>query len=203
MARPTVYTMKLGDRVCQLVSDGASLRAIGEMPAMPSRRTMRGWQAKHPEFAAAYEAAVQFKVDGWADDMVDLADAVLGTENSAAVQAARLAIDTRKWLAAKLLPERFGDKLQAELTGKNGEALIPAPPEPWKVSLALLAILRGTEPQRGASEPPEPGTAARASPPAPSRLGTMDAEPVADLGEQRRQLRADRERGILSKYPRR
>jgi hypothetical protein len=209
MARPTVYNHKLGVRICDLIAEGSSLRLIGEMSAMPSRRSMRGWLIKHPEFAEAYELARRERTDNLVDETIEIADSVRGSDSNPAVQAAKLAVDTRRWLAAKLLPERFGERSAVELSGKDGKDLIPPAPEPpWKVALALLSILRNTEPQDRASEaaePPEPGTADRASP-APPRLGTMDAEPlepVADLEEQRRQLRADRERGILSKYPRR
>ncbi len=52
-----------------------------------------------------------------ADEITDIAD---GAEHGAseAVQAARLRVDARKWIAAKLLPKRYGDKLQH--TGEGG-----------------------------------------------------------------------------------
>ena len=34
-------------------------------------------------------------------------------------------IDTRKWLLSKALPKIYGDKLTAELTGKDGQPLQP------------------------------------------------------------------------------
>jgi DNA-binding transcriptional regulator YdaS (Cro superfamily) len=36
------------------------------------------------------------------------------------VQIARLEIDTRKWLASKLLPKRYGDKSQVDHTSSDG-----------------------------------------------------------------------------------
>jgi hypothetical protein len=41
----------------------------------------------------------------------------------AAVQRSPLQVDTRKWLLAKPLPKIYGDKLTAEVTGKDGAAL--------------------------------------------------------------------------------
>lgn len=36
------------------------------------------------------------------------------------VQRSRLRVDTRKWILAKALPKIYGDKLTAEVTGKDG-----------------------------------------------------------------------------------
>ena len=39
------------------------------------------------------------------------------------IQRARLQIDTRKWVAGKLRPKKYGDLLKHELTGANGGAI--------------------------------------------------------------------------------
>jgi hypothetical protein len=44
--------------------------------------------------------------------MIEIADGVLGSASVSEVAAARLAIDTRRWLASRLLPERFGDHIE-------------------------------------------------------------------------------------------
>lgn len=36
------------------------------------------------------------------------------------VERARLQVDTRKWLLAKMAPKRYGDKVQQEITGPEG-----------------------------------------------------------------------------------
>jgi hypothetical protein len=40
--------------------------------------------------------------------------------NKEAVMRSKLRVDTRQWLLAKRRPERYGDKSQLEVTGKNG-----------------------------------------------------------------------------------
>jgi hypothetical protein len=145
MSRPTIHSPKLAGRICDLIAEGSSLRLIGEMPAMPSRRTMRGWLETQPEFERGYEIARRQRTDALVDEIVEIADAVKGSDSAAAVNAARLAVDTRRWLAAKLLPLRLGDRSAVELTGKGGKDLFPEPPDPSKVALALLSILRGAE----------------------------------------------------------
>ncbi len=42
---------------------------------------------------------------------------------NAAVQAARLRVDTRKWLLSKLLPKKYGDRIENRLSGPEGEPL--------------------------------------------------------------------------------
>ncbi len=63
-----------------------------------------------------------------ADEIVDIADDAsddLTTDkdgklvaNNEHIQRSRLRVDARKWIAAKLLPKRYGDKLQH--TGEGG-----------------------------------------------------------------------------------
>jgi len=134
------YTDTLARRICDLVAEGASLETVGELPDMPSRRLMRGWLEDHPDFERRYEIARRERTDNLVDEAISIADSVRGTDSNAAVGAAKLAVDTRRWLASKLLPERFGDRL--ELSGKDGAPLLPAAdPEPGKVALAILNLL--------------------------------------------------------------
>jgi hypothetical protein len=157
------FTPKLSAKICDLVAEGASLKTICTAPKMPSRRTVRGWLDEHPDFEASYERARRQRTDALVDEIVEIADAVAGSDSPAAVNAARLQVDTRRWLASKLLPERFGDKLQAELTGKDGEPLLKDPPTPERLAHALLCLLHTTP--AAAIEGEEPATIA---PPDPS-----------------------------------
>ena len=49
---------------------------------------------------------------------MDLGDDV--PEDNAAVAKARLRSDSRKWLLSKALPKVYGDRIAAEITGKDG-----------------------------------------------------------------------------------
>lgn len=51
------------------------------------------------------------------------------------VERARLQVDARKWLLSKLRPDKYGDRTQMELTGKDGgpaELIIRFPEPPTK-----------------------------------------------------------------------
>jgi hypothetical protein len=104
MGRPTTFTPKLGKRICELISDGSSLRAIGEIPTMPSRRTLRGWLARFPDFEADYGRARQHRADALVDEIVELSDAVAGSDSPAAENAHGWS-SNRKRLATKILPQ--------------------------------------------------------------------------------------------------
>jgi hypothetical protein len=78
-----------------------------------------GWlfDGNHDKFSEQYARAREAQAEIRADEITDIAD---GVEHGAseAVQAARLRVDARKWIAAKLLPKRYGDKMQH--TGDGG-----------------------------------------------------------------------------------
>ena len=49
------------------------------------------------------------RVEKWVDEMIPMSDAVIGEEMSV-VTATRNAIDVRKWVASKLMPNQYGDQ---------------------------------------------------------------------------------------------
>jgi len=92
---------------------------------MPAMCSVFRWIADIPEFREQYEAAKAESADALAEDMLEIADEpppmnASGGIDSGAVADKRLRIDTRKWLASKLKPKKYGDKLQQEVSGPNG-----------------------------------------------------------------------------------
>ena len=49
------------------------------------------------------------RVEKWIDEMVPMTDKVIGQE-MAIVNATRNAVDVRKWVASKLMPNQYGDQ---------------------------------------------------------------------------------------------
>jgi hypothetical protein len=108
---------------------------------MPCVTTVFSWLRKYPEFLKQYETAKEESADLHAEDMLDIADngsndwmAANDPENAGYrsngehIQRSRLRVDTRKWIASKLKPKKYGDRVQAELTGADGKDLIPETP---------------------------------------------------------------------------
>jgi hypothetical protein len=50
----------------------------------------------------------------FADAVIRIADSVRHAKSQAEVQAAKLAIDTRKWIASKHAPKKYADKIETE-----------------------------------------------------------------------------------------
>ncbi len=117
--RPSRYTPDLAAVICGRLAGGESLRTICADKDMPAISTVMGWlfDGDHGEFSEQYARAREAQAELRADEITDIAD---GVEHGAseAVQAARLRVDARKWIAAKLLPKRYGDKVQH--TGDGG-----------------------------------------------------------------------------------
>jgi len=130
MGRPSTYTPELADLICEQIADGNSLRSICADEDMPSKTTVFRWLAADTAFRDHYARAREAQADSLADDILDIADESAhdtyidenGNErtNTEVVARSRLRVDARKWIAAKLKPKVYGDKVSAELSGPNG-----------------------------------------------------------------------------------
>jgi len=110
--RPTDYNEEIATQICDRIIEGESLRSITRDPAMPSIKTVYSWIAKYPEFLKQYEKAKEDQIDTLADEMIDIAV----TQDD--VQRARLQIDTRKWIAERMKPKKYGPKQDLNLGGQ-------------------------------------------------------------------------------------
>lgn len=107
MGRPAIYTPVLAERILARMAQGESLRKVCEDPQMPARSTVQKWLAEDDNFSAQYARACEARTEHMVDEMLEIAD-------DAAIdpQDKRVRIDTRKWLATKLLPKKYGDKVE-------------------------------------------------------------------------------------------
>lgn len=134
MSRPSEYTTEVADRICAQLADGVSLRTVCLADDMPSKTTVFNWMRTRPEFLAQYARAKEESADALTDEMLDIADDGSNdwmernkgdekgwVENGEAMQRSRLRVDTRKWIASKLKPKKYGDKL--ELAGDKDHPL--------------------------------------------------------------------------------
>jgi hypothetical protein len=115
VGRPSEYTTEIGDKICAKLAGGKSLKRICEQKDMPSRQTVYTWLRTNQEFLDNYTRAKDDSADALADDIEDIARKVLTKEYDP--NAARVAVDAKKWVASKLKPKKYGDKL--DLTTGN------------------------------------------------------------------------------------
>ena len=122
VGRPTAYTPDLAEAIAIRIASGESLRAICQDPALPDRSTVLRWALRDEGgFRHQYEDALRMRAEGWADEVVELADQALEAGDSTRVHATRLSLDARKWVASRLLPKKYGDRTAVEVGG-SGDA---------------------------------------------------------------------------------
>lgn len=126
--RPSDYTQEIADEICTRLANGESLRAIcgsDRDDFMPHIGTVLRWVVAHDAFREQYAKAREVQAETMADEIVSIADGKdLGVEEKVALSARdRLRVDSRKWVASKLLPKKYGDKVQQEITGAEGGPL--------------------------------------------------------------------------------
>jgi len=121
MGRPTIFTEELGDSICAEVMAGKPPVGILEADGMPEAATVYRWFRLHKEFCDNYARAKADQADYFAEDIIQIAD----MSKADTVQVDRLRVDTRKWVASKFKPKKYGEKI--EIAGD--------PENPLKISL--------------------------------------------------------------------
>lgn len=136
--RPSDYTSDLALRICARLAIGESMRTVCKADDMPSMVTVFAWLRDKPDFLKQYEKAKQEASDALVEEMLDIADD--GTNdwverqgkngdtyealNGEHVQRSRLRVDTRKWIASKLKPKKYGDHLDVTSDGEKLDNLV-------------------------------------------------------------------------------
>jgi hypothetical protein len=121
-----IFSDKLADLICDRIADGASLRMICHDSKIPSRRTVMRWLADpgRADFRRSYELARDAFADRIFGELLDIADDAgadwVANEDGNGnprtnfdhehVQRARLRIDTRRWVCARMAPWKYSDR---------------------------------------------------------------------------------------------
>lgn len=108
-------------QVCTLIASGQSVEKACQLANITEYRYTK-WLADVPAFEQSVRRARAILVDRRVDRIADVA------RNEPDVNRARLIIDTDKWLASKLIPKVYGDKLDVNVnaTIDIGDALAAA-----------------------------------------------------------------------------
>lgn len=132
--RPSDYTQELADRICAQLAEGISLRTVCKAEGMPDKATVFRWLRTNETFRDQYTRAKDESADAFVEDMNDIADDCANDwmarndpenqgwlANGEHIQRSRLRIETRKWLASKLKPKKYGERMA--LTDPDGGPL--------------------------------------------------------------------------------
>lgn len=119
MGRPPLYTAELGTAICARLAAGESLRSVCRDETMPCMQSVFSWFKQHPEFLEQYTRAKAECADALVEEMLDIAD-----DESADTNRSRLRVDTRKWIASKLKPKRYGERVALAGDAENPLAVL-------------------------------------------------------------------------------
>lgn len=138
IGRPALYTPELAALVCERIALGESLRQVCKDESMPCTTTVMKWALQIPEFAQQYRDAREMLLEHWADETIEIADDgsndwIERKKSDGAseivcdvdhIKRSHLRVHTRFWHLSRLLPKKYGDRTQTELTGKDGTPLV-------------------------------------------------------------------------------
>jgi hypothetical protein len=135
--RPSIYTEELAELICERVATSTfGLKKLCSMyDDMPNHDTVFAWRYKNRVFSDLYTKAKIAQAELLAEETLDISDD--GTNdwmetlpdkdkpegwklNGEHVNRSRLRIETRKFLAAKLMPKIYGN--QAEKSDDDNSA---------------------------------------------------------------------------------
>lgn len=118
---------KIFETVFTEIINGRAVRNILKDEGMPNATTFFQWLSEDEEKNKQYARACELRAEAIFDEILEIADDKsqdeLHTENaiiqnSEFIQRSRVRIDARKWVASKLNPKKFGDKIQTEHSGE-------------------------------------------------------------------------------------
>ena len=126
----TKFSQEVFDEICERLSDGESLRDICLADDMPNKATVFRWLANDKTLSDQYARAREEQADTIFDEILSIADDGRndwvedkeGGEkyNGDHVQRSRLLIDARKWMAGKLRPKKYGEKIEVDNLSSDG-----------------------------------------------------------------------------------
>ena len=159
MAGVSTFSQDIADAICERIISGDSLRHICDDDSMPSASTVFKWLRDIEAFSQQYARAKTAQAEVMAEELLDIAEDGRndwievenkrggGTHielNREAIERSRMRIDVRKWLMSKMMPKKYGDKL--ELSGDvthSYAARLPAPQpdaEKWQQQHSPAAL---------------------------------------------------------------
>ena len=123
--RPTDYSLELAAHICSELSQGRPLTKICAADDMPAMSSVYLWLLKNRDFSEMYARAREDQADTMADEIVQIADDGLNDTyidedgkkrvDQDVVARSRLRVDARKWVAAKLKPRKYGDRITQDI----------------------------------------------------------------------------------------
>ena len=137
--RPSTFSQEKVDEICNRIAEGESLRKICKDEHLPDKGTVFTWLLDedkkdfHDQYARAraaqaenlFEETLEIADDGTNDYVTVESEDGQVTErlNGEHVQRSRLRVDTRKWYLSKVLPKKYGEKIDVTSDGEKLQSI--------------------------------------------------------------------------------
>lgn len=133
--RPTKFQSDLAKEICDVIASTSrgTKKLCADYSHWPCQDTLFTWLKDYPEFSEQYAQAKICQIELLVDEILEISDDAsqdqyvneLGVlvPNPPAINRARLKVDTRKWLASKLVPKIYGNKIDIESDNSMSEEL--------------------------------------------------------------------------------
>lgn len=141
--RTCLLTPELADTLCERIASGRSLVSICKEDDMPSIASVFSWLSKgseeNPEppfkdLLDKYVRAREIQAELYATEIIDIADdgandTYRDDEGNIIVDhdvlgRSKLRVDARKWIVSKLLPKKYGERQNVEVSHKGAIACV-------------------------------------------------------------------------------
>lgn len=132
--RPSIFTKELSDLICKRIAQGESVRSICKEEKMPNADTIYAWllEDDKKEFSDKYARARNIQAELMFEELLEIADdgtndwmtltrrdgSEISVEDREVVNRSKLRVDTRKWYLSKVLPKKYGEKVDVTSDGK-------------------------------------------------------------------------------------
>src|SRR5258706_3153573 len=122
------------EAILDAVAAGTTLKSVCGHAGFPSRSTFHAWCRRDGALLEKYRIAVEVRGLSIIDELMEINEQV--ATGKIPPQEAGVISANLKWQAAREYPQRYGDKIATELTGKDGAPLIPHQAEKTDLELA-------------------------------------------------------------------
>jgi hypothetical protein len=125
MAKPKHDRDAVMRYVCDQMALGRSVRSILKEKGMPAMSNFFVWLRDDEALQEQYARACEARGAYWGDTIMDLSDParveLLHEDPKIAVQLAKLQTDNAKWVASRLSPKRYSERVVNEMIGNRDE----------------------------------------------------------------------------------
>lgn len=124
IGRPTDYSEKLAENICNWIAGGNSLRSFCRSESAPDVSTVCRWIIRHDEFRKQYVQAREAAGYAHGDKVIEVVELLQDKDIDA--QTAKAMMDGLKWAAERMAPRAHAPRSTIDSTSSDG-TMTPKP----------------------------------------------------------------------------